>query len=785
MTTGSEQLHLRGALPVGTNLGTYEIESVLGHGGFGIVYRARHLELDSIVAIKELLPLEFAVRDGCTVHPRSADCVDAFEEARGRFLEEAKSLVQFRGHPGVVTCLEFFRANGTAYLVMEHEEGTTLSELLRRREAAGRPFDQADLLGIAEPLLEALADVHEAGLLHRDIKPSNILVRRRDDKPVLIDFGAAKQTAALHSKSFAPATEGYAAVEQVGEGKLGTWTDLYAIGAVLWRMVASGNPPWKPPNPIRVESRLSARVRGAADPLPTARALGSGRFSDSVLDSIDKCLELPGHDRVQDCGQLLRQLRGSGIDVTNHVSQSTDAESLDVARDPAGLQQYAVSGRRRPLGVGLVLSVLMAVLTGGVWFGLDRPFMVSNQSGTNQTETASRLDSQSSTYGDSSREVKISPESTSRIAEPSPRAGGRSDARDSLVTMVALSDADLQYNLAKKYDMGKGVTQDLSRAAELYLSAAELGHADAQYNLGVMYSQGEGVQRDRSRAWTLYRQAADQGHADAQFNLGVLAYKSLKSYLTPTYTRDDAKSDFAHASKWLRRAAERDLPDAQYWLHELYNKDEASETEREESKEWLRRAAEGGNADAQWMMYIHIGRDEGWPEAEGWLRRSAENGHSAAQMTLGQMYAQGDGVTQDHREAVKWFRRAVKSETPRAYSELCFAYSHGKGVPLDYVESAKWCLLAADHGMADSQMILARLYFEGTGVPRDYVQGLKWVTLSRRESTNAPKDQLYSALTSLISRSEFEAGTQLANEWSRRGNPLRLLIKYPKERPRR
>ena len=785
MATGSEQMHLRGALPIGTKLGTYEIESVLGHGGFGIVYRARHLELDSVVAIKELLPLELAARDGCTVHPRSADCVDAFDEARGRFLEEAKSLVQFRGHPGVVTCLEFFKANGTAYLVMEHEEGTTLSELLRRREAAGRPFDQADLLGIAEPLLEALADVHEAGLLHRDIKPSNILVRRRDDKPVLIDFGAAKQAAALHSKSFAPATEGYAAVEQVGEGKLGTWTDLYAIGAVLWRMVASGNPPWKPPNPIRVESRLSARVRGAADPLPTARALGSGRFSDSVLDSIDKCLELPERDRVQDCGQLLRQLRGTGIDVTNPVSQSAAAESLDVARATAGRQQYTVDGRRRPLAVGLVLSVTITVLGGGVWFGLDRPFMVSKQSGTSQTETASRLDSQSSIYGNSSQEVRISPESTSRTAEPNSRSEWRSDERDSLGMIVDPSDADLQYKLAKKYDVGNGVTRDLSRAAELYLSAAELGHANAQYNLGVMYSQGEGVQRDRSRARTLYRRAAEQGHADAQFNLGVLAYDSLKSYLTPTYSSEDAKSDFAQASKWLRRAAEQDLPDAQYWLHELYNKDGASKTEREESNEWLRRAAEAGHSEAQWAMYFYTGVKEGWHEAAGWLRRSAENGHSVAQMELGQMYARGEGVMQDRREAVKWFRRAAKSETPRAYSELCFAYSHGKGVPLDYVESAKWCLLAADHGMADSQLILARLYFEGTGVPRDYVQGLKWVTLSRRESPNAQKDQLYYALASLISRSEFEAGTQLANEWSRKGNPLRLVIKYPKERPRR
>ena len=72
--------------------------------------------------------------------------------------------------------------------------------------------------------------MHAAGVLHRDIKPSNILVRRADGLPVLTDFGAAKQNAALHSKSLAPITEGYAAIEQVGDGELGPWTDLYAVG---------------------------------------------------------------------------------------------------------------------------------------------------------------------------------------------------------------------------------------------------------------------------------------------------------------------------------------------------------------------------------------------------------------------------------------------------------------------------------------------------------------------------------------------------------------------------
>ena len=298
--------HSRNALEVGTVLnGVYRVEAELGQGGFGIVYRAHHTELDYPVAIKEYLPAELAIREGRSVHPRSADCREHFQEGMRRFLEEAKQLIAFRNHPNVVSCRDFFRANGTAYLVMEYIEGLPLSELLRAREEEGRPFGEEDLRKVMVPLLEGLRQVHEAGVLHRDIKPGNIMVRRKDERPVLIDFGAAKQNFAEHSKSLAPFTEGYAAIEQVGEGKLGLWTDLYAVGAVMWRMVAGGNWPFEPPNPVKVESRTRAVLLGEADPLPSARELGRGRFSERVLGAIDQCLELREADRVQDCGELL------------------------------------------------------------------------------------------------------------------------------------------------------------------------------------------------------------------------------------------------------------------------------------------------------------------------------------------------------------------------------------------------------------------------------------------------------------------------------------------------
>lgn len=300
------------ALPSGTVLnGVYTVEAELGQGGYGIVYRARHRDL-GWVAIKEYLPAELAVREGRSVHPRSTHSRKFFEEGMERFLEEAKQLIKFRAHPSIVSCRDFFRVNGTAYLVMDFEEGLPLSKLLEARESEGRPFEETDLLSVMVPLLEGLAQVHEAGVLHRDVKPSNILIRRGDERPVLIDFGAAKREFARHSKSLAPYTPGYAAIEQVSEGRLGGWTDMYGIGAVMWRMVAGGNRPYEPPQPVRVERRVNARFRGEPDPLPSARELGKGRFSERVLGAIDRCLELKETDRVQGCKELLGVLGSQG-----------------------------------------------------------------------------------------------------------------------------------------------------------------------------------------------------------------------------------------------------------------------------------------------------------------------------------------------------------------------------------------------------------------------------------------------------------------------------------------
>src|SRR5471032_1207905 len=125
------------ALPLGTRLGDYRLDAIIAHGGFGITYRAFDSQLAKVVAIKEYLPIEFAVRtaDGKVV-PRGARYADDFAWGRERFLDEARALARFR-HPHIVPVLRFLAANGTAYTVMEFEDGQSVGQLLRQGSGPG------------------------------------------------------------------------------------------------------------------------------------------------------------------------------------------------------------------------------------------------------------------------------------------------------------------------------------------------------------------------------------------------------------------------------------------------------------------------------------------------------------------------------------------------------------------------------------------------------------------------------------------------------------------------
>ena len=264
------------ALPAGYAINEYRIDRVLGCGGFGITYLAHDTHLDCPVAIKEYLPREIAGRDAeLTVRPHSEASSRTFAWGIERFLLECRALASFH-HPGIVRVLRYFRANDTAYMVMEYESGQPLDQWL-----AGRPpLDGAALLRIVRPLLDGLETIHSAGFLHRDIKPRNIYLRA-DGSPVLLDFGSARRLGPAGQEQLMTAvvTPGFAPAEQYQpNGRQGPWTDLYSLAGVLYWLVTGHLP-----------TESLARLR--EDPMPSASAIGKAEvFGKAMLRAIDWAL---------------------------------------------------------------------------------------------------------------------------------------------------------------------------------------------------------------------------------------------------------------------------------------------------------------------------------------------------------------------------------------------------------------------------------------------------------------------------------------------------------------
>jgi serine/threonine protein kinase len=242
------------ALPAGYGLLEYRIEKVLGVGGFGLTYLATDGNLNLKVALKEYLPGEIALRGADqSIAPRSADSAETFGWGKQRFMDESRTLASFR-HPNIVRVMRFFEANGSAYMVMEFVEGAALGDWIKSR----RPLAEAQAAALVGPLLDGLEVVHKSGFLHRDIKPGNIYVRD-DGSPVLLDFGSARQRS---TELTAVVTPGYAPFEQYHtQGNQGPWSDLYALGGVLYWMV-TGNPPVEAAARVREDKMAAALQAG-------------------------------------------------------------------------------------------------------------------------------------------------------------------------------------------------------------------------------------------------------------------------------------------------------------------------------------------------------------------------------------------------------------------------------------------------------------------------------------------------------------------------------------------
>ena len=313
----------------------YRILKKIASGGFSIVYLAED-ESGERFAIKEYLPSNLVKRARGELEPTVPEKnLGTFRNGLKCFFEEGRALAQIY-HPNVVRVLNFFRANGTVYMVMAFEKGRSLQEIiLRYRKTAKTKREDTDIGSVqaeqgqqAKPtgaaatkspqtfdgllaerhiihvfnqIMSGLREVHANRILHLDVKPANVYLRL-DGTPLLLDFGAARRTLdAGGPKLFPMYTPGFAAPELYRRGRgMGPWTDIYSIGTSMYACMA-GMPP------------QAADQRREGDKLPDAIDRLSTFYSQALLDIVVWCVKLDPIERPQSVFALQRALRA--IDV--------------------------------------------------------------------------------------------------------------------------------------------------------------------------------------------------------------------------------------------------------------------------------------------------------------------------------------------------------------------------------------------------------------------------------------------------------------------------------------
>jgi len=574
--------HHLNAIQPGYQLHWYEIRDILGQGGFGITYLAYDRNLAHEVAIKEYLPVDLAARaaDGSAM-PISHDHVERYRWGLERFIEEARTIGQFK-HPNIVRVRNVFEANNTAYMVMDYELGESLQEILSRRKI----LDEADIGTVLYPIIDGMKLVHAHGFIHRDVKPANIFIRV-DGDPVLLDFGSARQALEQSRANLTSLfSKGYAPIEQYNtQEEQGPWTDIYAVGATMYRAIA-GVPP------ADAIDRSSAISIAGHDTYVPALEVGLGRYSTSLLEAIDYAMRFRRQDRPQSISEWQQVLSGRSSAAAQHL-ESTGAHPIAPATPAAVEKPPTTTPMNRPPSAApepgaMSGSQMQALLTRAEQGDADSQFAVAFMYAKGieaERDDASALEwfHEAAAQGHTQAQFNLGVMySRGRGVEQN-----YAEALTWYLMAAEQGDSAAQATVASMYMKGIGTTADTKAAFDWSMRAAKRGHLNSMFNLGEMYLHGHGVDQNPAEAFRWYRKAADKGHIGAQINVGFMYGKGQG------VERNDTE-----AYHWYRRAAESGNPNAQYNLGVIYSKGRGISRNVEEARKWYQRAADQGNANA-------------------------------------------------------------------------------------------------------------------------------------------------------------------------------------------
>ena len=662
-------------LQQGTTLqgGKYKIVRHLSSGGFDNTYEGYDVSLDKRVAIKEFFVKSFCDRrDGTTTVTITAPAKrDLILHLKQKFMMEARAIAKME-HENIVKVQNLFEENATAYYVMDFIEGESVEAILHRRGS----LPEAEALPIVRKVSDALAYMHRRTCYHLDVKPANIMVRR-DGKVILINFGSSKQYAEVDGEdttTFAPCyTPGYAPPEQMNptHTKFTAATDVYALGATLYKMLTGQKPPTSImlmmgeaellPLPSMTSEGVKACVKQAMAPQRTKR-----------LQSIEEFWGIIADGRVEEPKEKKLNDKSKADTISTEVVDTKTQFNLGYKynQDEGRTQDYTEVMKWYIKATEQDDAFAQNYLGYCYYTGEDIP----------------------RDYAEAAKWYRKAAEQGFSFA---------------------------QNNLGNCYYNGEGVPRDYAEAAKWYRKAAEQGNAWAQNNLGNCYYNGHGVPQNYGEAAKWYRKAAEKGHDEAQNNLGE-CYKNGEGVVL----------DYIEAAKWYHKAAERGNAHAQFSIGWCYFIARGVPQDYAEAVKWYHKAAEQGNSDALCKLgecyYYGYGVPQDEVEALKWYRKAAKYGDASMRYDIGERFYYGKGVTQDKSEAVRWYRKAAEQGYADAQCILGYLYRYGQVVPEDGAEAVKWYRKAAEQGDAAAQCILGDLYYYGEVVPKDRAEAVKW-----------------------------------------------------------
>ena len=618
--------------------GKYRIISTLGRGGFGVTYLAEQVLAKRKVCIKEFFPKDYYKRDedSVSISLLSENFTENMSRFKEKFVKEAQTIAAL-DHPNIIPIYDVFEENNTAYYVMEYIDGESLNEKVK---GAGAIIEEMATFYIRQ-VASALEHIHEKQIMHLDVKPGNIMIRTKDNRAILIDFGLSKHydecSGEATSTTPVGVSHGFAPLEQYKQGGIKSFspeTDIYSLGATLYYLIMGTIPPQAadvaddglPGLPAHISEGVRAAIMHAMGDKRKDRPHSIAEFLEIMDGKVVKPLA------AINCTEIIPEATEIPNNISTHDAQTVELQHDTVLNVKPQHQQTPKPPKRKRSRWWLWM-IITAIVTGVATFiilNMGKATHDDNAEQIHQDSIPREQPKQDSTTNnqpeikqDTIKQSEQKPEKpdggsnnndqAKKDAEARARASLRLTSKSTEISCES-NKHELSFTLLSPYP-GMKVTavpnnecadwiiiDDVSSKMVYYTATENVTTSERKGAIIVKYNNKSYTytitqrNRDKRGLWNkgeelynqgrheeavkYYRLAADRGYDKAQNSLGYCFYKG-----------HGVEENHDEAAKWIRKAAEQGNVNAQYNLGCLYKEGQGVEKNTKLAKEWIMKAA--------------------------------------------------------------------------------------------------------------------------------------------------------------------------------------------------